>query len=236
MIEMKTLELAYSERRRATVQVPATYDPAAHAGELAVLVNRLDAKDVTTDQVISLTWTEVSAQPEAPVLLEVIHEEALYTAKLIAAADAFGAPIQEWSTPQHASALRAAAREYLARAGWGTLADDDHARFYDRYPVVSTAGGSRVTAYLLLTHANRELGEADRLAQAESMGASPDNCFADLHEWAIRGSWQEETDTGDLITHTAAPTGTGPRCEAEAREHPHHTCWCGKFNATKHQS
>ncbi|SLE99830.1 Uncharacterised protein [Mycobacteroides abscessus subsp. massiliense] len=72
--------------------------------------------------------------------------------------------------------------------------------------------------------------KADRLAQAVSMGTSPVNCFADLYEWVIRGSWQEEIDTGDMITHAEPPTGTGARCAAEARDHRHHTCWCGRFN------
>ncbi|RIS77915.1 hypothetical protein [Mycobacteroides abscessus] len=72
--------------------------------------------------------------------------------------------------------------------------------------------------------------KADRLAQAVSMGTSPVNCFADLYEWVIRGSWQEEIDTGDMITHAEPPTGTGARCAVEARDHRHHTCWCGRFN------
>ncbi|SIC19568.1 hypothetical protein [Mycobacteroides abscessus] len=160
MTALKTLVLEYTELRRATVQVPATYDPDAHAEELTLLVGQIDSEDISTDDVTSLTWTQVDAQPDAPVLVESDPDRFLYTAQLVDAADAFGEPIQEWPTPQRASKLRATVSEYVGGAGSYALTDDANARIYDRYPVVSTDGSGQVTAYLLLSRA------ADDTAQA----------------------------------------------------------------------
>lgn len=153
MSEMKTLVLQWAELRSATVQVPATYAPVSNLAELTLLVGQLDSEDVTTDKVTSLTWTDVSAKPDAPVLVEIDPEQAVYCAQLIDAANPHAEPIQEWPTPQLASELRAIVREYVGDAGYHTLIDNADARNNNRYPVVSTDGSGHITAYLILTHA-----------------------------------------------------------------------------------
>ncbi|SIC19597.1 Uncharacterised protein [Mycobacteroides abscessus subsp. abscessus] len=81
---------------------------------------------------------------------------------------------------------------------------------------------------------NREQGPVqrrqDREARAHSMNVSPVNCWVELFDWIEDGTWRQETDTGDIITHLAPPTGGGPACADEARGHRHHSCYCGKFD------
>lgn len=146
---MKTLEVEWLERKRATVNVPDTYDPAPHLDELAALVGEIEAEDVIEDSRGELVWKVIDHDPHAPVLVASDPDAALYTGVLVERDADNVTPLRQWSTPAPRHVILAACVEHLNAHG-ELLQADATARIYDRYPVIRP-GTRPYVAWLLLT-------------------------------------------------------------------------------------
>lgn len=146
---MKTLEVEWTERKSATVNVPDTYDPDAHRDELPYLVSQIDSESVTDHGTEDVSYSVTTHDPNAEVLVDVDPDTALYTAEFVHTAHASGTPLREWPTPTPRHTILAEAVAYLNAQG-DLLQNDGVAQSNDLFPVIRPGQRSYV-AFLRLT-------------------------------------------------------------------------------------
>ncbi|MFA4085261.1 hypothetical protein ONA92_26565 [Mycobacteroides salmoniphilum] len=145
---MKTLEVQWTEHKRATVNVPDTYDPDAHRAELPHLVSQIDSESVIDHGTADVSWSVSTHDPDAQVLVDVDPDTILYTAALVPKDAADAPPLRQWTTPVPRRVILADAVNYLNAKG-ELLQADATALIYDRYPVIRP-GTRPYVAWLLL--------------------------------------------------------------------------------------
>jgi hypothetical protein len=149
---MKTLELEWTERKRATVNVPETYDPDAHRDELRYLVSQIDSESVADHGAGDVSYSEITHDPEAEVLVDVDPDTALYTAEFALTAAAIAPPLRQWPTPTLRHTILSEAVQHLNAHG-DLLQDDGVAQINDVFPVIRP-GQRAYVAFLRLTLAD----------------------------------------------------------------------------------
>lgn len=147
-VEMKTLLLEWNERKHASVQVPKTYDPSQHLGELAILVGQIDSDDIADEQRTMLTWQAADDGRDAPVLVELDPDLALYTAQLIPNNGYRNTTaLREWLVPAPTAQILAEVAEFLGDSG-DVVQDNAQARYDGRFAIIRP--GQRAAAYWLV--------------------------------------------------------------------------------------
>lgn len=146
---MKTLEVEWIERKRATINVPDTYDPHPHRDELTAMVGEIASDDVIEDSRDELTWRLTEYDPDAPVLVAVDPDTVLCTATLVPSGKADAIPLRQWPTPTLRRVILAEAVDYLNAKG-ELLQANTTARIEDRYPVIRP-GTRPYVAWLLVS-------------------------------------------------------------------------------------
>ncbi len=152
-VELVTVELEWTERKRACVQVPKTYDTGKHLGELALLVGQIDSDDIADEQRTVIAWHTADHNPDASVLVEIDPDLALYTAQLIPNnGNRNPPPLREWLIPARHAQILAETTESLGDSG-DFLEDTAEARYNDRFPIIRP-GQRAAAAWLILTQAH----------------------------------------------------------------------------------
>ncbi|GLE59065.1 hypothetical protein NJBCHELONAE_43760 [Mycobacteroides chelonae] len=149
---MKTLELEWTERKRATVNVPDTYDPERHRDELPYLVGQIDSDSVTDGETGDVVWCAAEDNPNAQVLVDVDPDAALYTAEFALTAHAAPPQLRDWPTPTLRRVILSEAVQHLNAQG-DLLQDDGVAQINDVFPVIRP-GQRAYVAVLRLTLAD----------------------------------------------------------------------------------
>ncbi|SKK24761.1 hypothetical protein [Mycobacteroides abscessus] len=149
---MKTLKVEWTERKRATVNVPDTYNPDPHRDELLYMVGQIDSEAVIDLGAEDLSYRVTAFDPAAEVLVSVDPDTALYTAAFVHTAHADAQPLREWSSPAPRHTILSEAVAYLNAQG-DLLQDDGAAQSNDLFPVIRPGQRSYV-AFLRLTLAN----------------------------------------------------------------------------------
>ncbi|SLI00940.1 Uncharacterised protein [Mycobacteroides abscessus subsp. abscessus] len=151
-VEMKTILLEWNERKHASVQVPKTYDPNQHFGELAILVGQIDSDDIADEERTILTWQAADDGRGAAVLVELDPDLALYTAQLIPNnGDRNAPPLREWPVPARAAQILAEATEFLGDSG-DFVQDNAQARCNGRFAIIRP-GQHAAACWLVITQA-----------------------------------------------------------------------------------
>ncbi|MBN7567139.1 hypothetical protein D2E64_18195 [Mycobacteroides abscessus] len=149
---MKTLKVEWTERKRATVNVPDTYDPDPHRDELLYMVGQIDSEAVIDLGAEDLSYRVTAYDPAAEVLVSVDPDTALYTAAFVHTAHADDQALREWSSPAPRHTILSEAVAYLNAQG-DLLQDDGAAQSNDLFPVIRPGQRSYV-AFLRLTLAD----------------------------------------------------------------------------------
>ncbi|SLJ70349.1 hypothetical protein [Mycobacteroides abscessus] len=149
---MKTLKVEWTERKRATVNVPDTYDPDPHRDELLYMVGQIDSEAVIDLGAEDLSYRVTAYDPAAEVLVSVDPDAALYTAAFVHTAHADDQPLRAWSSPAPRHTILSEAVAYLNAQG-DLLQDDGAAQSNDLFPVIRPGQRSYV-AFLRLTLAD----------------------------------------------------------------------------------